>query len=137
MIVSVSADDTVRVWNAHSGEQRATLTGQRSWGEPEWVPIPAGEFWMGSEKGRSNEKPRHRVRLPKYKIARVPVTNAQYALYVADQQVNPPSNWRGGQPQPGEENHPVVSVSWYDAQGYCRWLSKNLGKEVRLPTETE
>lgn len=107
------------------------------WGEPEWVTIPSGEFWMGSEKGDEVEKPAQRVFVPEFQIARVPVTNAQYALFVADQNVKPPSGWPGGQPPKGKENHPVVEVSWYDAQTYCQWLSKKLGRAVRLPTEAE
>ena len=81
--------------------------------------------------------PRHRVRVEAFQIARVPVTNAQYALYVADQKVNPPQHWRGGRPPKGKEDHPVVYVSWHDAQAYCGWLSGKIGKHVRLPTEAE
>jgi hypothetical protein len=34
-------------------------------------------------------------------------------------------------------NRPVVSVSWYEAQAYCAWLTDQLGKDVRLPTSEE
>ena len=107
------------------------------WGEPDWVTVPAGEFWMGSKKGEALEKPLHKVGLETVQIAQVPVTNAQYALFVADQKVDPPSHWRSGRPPKGEENHPVVRVSWYNAQAYCRWLSDKIGRAVRLPTEAE
>jgi formylglycine-generating enzyme required for sulfatase activity len=107
------------------------------WGEPEWVTVPAGEFWMGSEKGHENEKPVHHVFVTDFQIARVPITNAQYVLFVAEGKVVPPHDWRGGQPPKGKENHPVVNVSWYDAQAYCQWLSKKIGRTVRLPTEAE
>ena len=107
------------------------------WGEPEWVTIPAGEFWMGSEKGDSDEKPAHRLKLPAFQIARVPVTNAQYALYVADAKAQPPQHWRGGEIPKGLENHPVVHVNWHDALNYCRWLSEKSGKTITLPSEAQ
>lgn len=110
-------------------------------GEPDWVTIPAGEFWMGSaetdQDAHEDEKPLHRVDLPEFAIARVPITNAQYAFYVAETRVDPPDHWRGGTPPKNKADHPVVSVSWHDAQGYCRWLSEKTGRTVRLPTEAE
>lgn len=36
-----------------------------------------------------------------------------------------------------EENHPVVSVSWEDAQKFCAWLSRKEGRTYRLPTDEE
>ena len=36
-----------------------------------------------------------------------------------------------------KENHPVVQVSWFDAIAFCRWLSKESGKNYSLPTEAE
>ena len=56
------------------------------YGEPQWVTIPAGEFWMGSDEddreALDDEKPAHRLFLPEFQIARTPITNAQYLLYV-------------------------------------------------------
>jgi len=106
-------------------------------GEPEWVRIPAGEFWMGSEKGNSREKPTHRLHLPDFQISRVPITNAQYGVYVSSAKVNAPEHWRGGEIPKGLEKHPVVNVSWHDALGYCRWLSEQTGKIITLPSEAE
>ena len=37
----------------------------------------------------------------------------------------------------GRDSRPVINVSWYDAQNYVRWLSKETGKKYRLPTEEE
>ncbi len=50
-----------------------------------------------------------------------------------------------GQPQPPFWNHaefshpeqPVAAVSWFEAVGYCEWLSGASGKRYRLPTEAE
>jgi formylglycine-generating enzyme required for sulfatase activity len=50
-------------------------------------------------------------------------------------------NWRfdaAGNLRNSEENtHPVIYVSWNDAQAYCDWLSKKTGKNYRLPSEAE
>ncbi len=109
------------------------------YGEPEWVTVPAGEFWMGSEKSRDrdNEKPLHRVYVAKFQIAKVPITNAQYALYVAETKAEAPEHWEKGQPPTNKENHPVVNVSWNDARNYCAWLIEKINRDVRLPTEAE
>ncbi|MGE0681976.1 MAG: SUMF1/EgtB/PvdO family nonheme iron enzyme [Candidatus Binatia bacterium] len=105
-------------------------------GESEWVTIPAGEFSMGSEE-YDDESPVHRVFVSEFRIARTPVTNVQYWFYVHDKKVSPPRYWNGERPPREELNHPVVGVSWEDAQGYCAWLSEKVGKLVRLPTEAE
>ena len=105
-------------------------------GEPEWVTIPTGEFWMGGEN-ENEGKILHRVFLPEYQIARVPVTNAQYALYVQDTKRTPLEHWRGGDVPPGLENHPVVNVTWHDAMAYCKWLGEKIHKQVTLPSEAE
>ena len=55
--------------------------------EMEFVRIPAGEFWMGSDPKQdkaadTDEQPRHQVTLPEYWLGRAPVTNAQFAAFV-------------------------------------------------------
>jgi formylglycine-generating enzyme required for sulfatase activity len=101
------------------------------YGEPEWVEIPAGEFWMGE-----GEKA-HRVHLETYHIARVPITNAQYRLFVEATDQNPPKHWEEGRPPKGKASHPVVYVSWHEALAYCEWLNEVTGKSITLPSEAE
>ncbi|HXW01419.1 MAG TPA: SUMF1/EgtB/PvdO family nonheme iron enzyme, partial [Anaerolineae bacterium] len=110
--------------------------------EPALILIPAGEFLMGSDPkvdkyARDNEQPQHRLYLPAYYIAKTPVTNAHYALFVQATQHRPPQNWTGKEPPKSEKYHPVVYVSWKDAAAYCRWLAHVTGKPYRLPTEAE
>ncbi len=97
------------------------------------IPIPAGEFIMGTDLQRADpqNKPAHRRFLPAYKIDKYPVTNLQYARFVTAQHHRPPLNWRNGRIPQGEEFYPVTMVSWYDASRYCQWMGR------RLPSEAE
>ncbi len=103
-------------------------------GEPVWVDVPAGEFWMGGE-GKYDGKPVHRVHLERFQIARVPITNIQYLFFVEAVGHTSPRHWMDGRPPRGLESHPVVHVSWSDAIAYCHWLSKVTGKPIALPSE--
>jgi formylglycine-generating enzyme required for sulfatase activity/energy-coupling factor transporter ATP-binding protein EcfA2 len=103
----------------------------RPYGEPEWVEIPAGVFTLGE----GNKA--HRVHLESYAIARVPITNAQYQLFVQASGHSPPGDWNGPRPPRGRESHPVVKVDLNDALAYCHWLSAMTGKPITLPSEAE
>jgi formylglycine-generating enzyme required for sulfatase activity len=101
----------------------------------EFVRVPAGEFLMGSDPSKDkyaqpNEQPQHRVELSEYYIGKYEVTNAQYAVFAKEQR----PNW---QMPAGKENHPVVNVSWNDADDFTKWMSDKTGKTIRLPTEAE
>lgn len=107
------------------------------YGEPVWVEIPAGQFWMGSEEGWEDERPVHKVHLERYWIAKIPVANAQYRLFVEATGHKTPEHWENGKIPRGLESYPVVEVSWRDAIAYCRWLSEVTGKLITLPSEAE
>ncbi|MCP4104398.1 MAG: SUMF1/EgtB/PvdO family nonheme iron enzyme [Desulfobacteraceae bacterium] len=103
------------------------------YGEPEWIEISAGEFMMGDGIWGNI----HKVYLDAYAISRVPVTNAQYHLFVKAADYEPPKHWEDKRPPKGKESHPVVNVSWFDAVAYCEWLSKVTDKKITLPTEAQ
>ena len=104
------------------------------------ILIPAGKFLMGTDSEFKNEKPRRDVFLDAFYIDRNEVTNAEYKNFVdATGRQTPrmdafwaePINWRNGTYPRGRGDHPVVLVSWHDADAYARWARK------RLPTEAE
>ena len=110
--------------------------------EPQTVSIPAGEVHIGSDptkdaRAQKAEQPQHVLSLGAYQIAKTPVTNDAYLAFVQATNRPPPSHWVDGRPPRGQEDHPVVQVSWHDATAYCRWLSSITGRAYRLPSEVE
>lgn len=114
-------------------EVEALLTPEQWLDLGSMIPVPAGEFLMGTDRARDDvqNRPQHQVKLDAYLIDKYPVTNAQYARFVAATGHRPPLNWKDGRIPEGAELHPVTMVSWFDAVSYARWAGK------RLPTEAE
>ncbi len=118
----------------------------------EMIVIPAGEFWMGSAEddaeARDNEKPRHQVFVDTFEIDKDPVTSARWKRFMdaggyreqsywstegwkwrSERKVTQPDSWEAANFR--RPDQPVVGVSWYEAEAFCRWAGK------RLPTEAE
>ena len=102
---------------------------------PETLLVPAGPFLMGSVSGRDDESPAHEVELGPFRIGRAPVTNAEYAPFLAAARVAAPPWW--GRSGFAEPDQPVVGVTWADAVAYAEWLGEASGLPWRLPTEAE
>lgn len=118
----------------YSVAEAENLLPKQKWKELETtILIPAGSFVMGTNLQRSDAQnhPQHVVTLAAYKIDKYPVTNAQYARFVAATAHRPPSSWKNGKIPQGEVLRPVTLVDWYDAAAYAKWAGK------RLPTEAE
>jgi len=96
------------------------------------VRVPSGEFQMGSPPGEAEgqacEKPVHKVRITRpFYMGRCEVTNAQYRAFR-------PGHHSG---HLDGDDQPVLFVSWYDADAFCRFVSSKIARTVRLPTEAE
>lgn len=148
---------------------------------PELVEIPAGRFILGSSdaaRGKAYDRDRtayksditrkqewykfelqrRTQKLAAFSITTTPITNRQYAAFIAATghrapDVNPGTwdtyrviqpykltrrhAWLNGKPPMSREDHPVVLVSYDDAFAYAQWLSKTTKKLWRLPTEKE
>jgi iron(II)-dependent oxidoreductase len=111
---------------------------------PEMVTVGSGEYEIGAGPegfAYDNERPRHTVELEAFEIDRTPVTNAEYAAFVADTGTRPPMYWERdgeawltttfGDRLPLDPRLPVAHVDWHQADAYARWAGK------RLPTEFE
>ena len=89
----------------------------------EMVRVPAGRFLYGDDK--------REVELPEFWIDKAPVTNAEYARFVAETRHKRPEHWKGKTPPREIADHPVTYVSWDDAAAYATWAGG------LLPTEEE
>ena len=121
---------------------------------PEMVVVPAGDFWMGSPDGSGgdqgdagepeasyNEGPRHLVTIARpFAVGRFAVTFEEWDWAQAHPEWHRHSGLEPRRPDDrkwGRGRHPVIDVSWEDAQAYCRWLAAVTGKPYRLPSEAE
>ena len=129
------------------------------------VEVPGGVFRLGAEPGDGfvfdNEKWAHEVEVAPFRMARAPVTNAEYAAFVADDgyarrdlwsdagwvwrgdaDAHHPLYWidqgdggfalrRFDAMVPLAPHHPVANVCLHEAEAFCRWAGR------RLPTEAE
>ena len=124
------------------------LGGRQLW----FVRIPAGEFRMGSSRETPAERPVTRVKIEKaFWMAATEITQNQMREFLPEfdngvydkhykDQVNR-GYYMGDQDpdfaQPGHEDFPAIRVSWEQANRFCEWFSKRIGKKVSLPTEAQ
>ena len=97
----------------------------------EFVLIPAGQFDMGSpstERDRDNDEgPVHHVTISKpFYMGKYEVTQRQYYIVAKSK----PSEFK-------QDDGPVETVSWGQADSFCKKLGKIRGESFRLPTEAE
>ena len=93
--------------------------------------IPGGKFEMGRLDGTPSERPTRVLEIKAFFLDRTEVTNQQYLAFIEATSKRPPIHWRAAKPLSGEQNLPVVNVTWQDASDFAAWANK------RLPTEEE
>ena len=104
--------------------------------------VPAGEFVMGSNNGFFDEGPATLAKVEKpFYMGQLEVSNAQYAFFDSThnsgyQDVLYKDHVNQGYPANLPE-HSVVRITWNEADTFCKWLSKECGVEVSLPTEKQ
>jgi formylglycine-generating enzyme required for sulfatase activity len=92
----------------------------------EMIFVEGGTFRMGSNDGKSDEKPVHTVTLSDFYVGKTEVTQKQWRNIMG----NNPSYFNC-------DNCPVELVSWNDIQGFIQTLNKKTNRNYRLPTEAE
>jgi formylglycine-generating enzyme required for sulfatase activity len=128
----------------------------------EMVPIPAGEFAMGSatkEQDRGDDEgPVHKVKVNAFWMGKHEITWNQYEVWgenidiarrkifsskgtprdeVADAVTRPTPPYTDMSFGMGKSNNPAICMTQHSARMYCKWLSAKTGRYYRLPTEAE
>jgi len=99
----------------------------------EMVHIPEGPFTMGSKDGDPDEAPEHQVFLKGFYLDRNEVTQDEYTRFAKMTRRAMPriEVFEDDQSKLLKPEFAAMSVSWDDANAYCKWAGK------RLPTEAE
>lgn len=125
---------------------------------PQLVKLPGASFTMGSDHDTPAEKPEHAVTLSEFWMSTTEITVGQFGEFVratgyittaekdsggwifdttiSNMAFKKDATWKHPYMEQNS-NHPVVLVTWFDAQAYCEWLSKTTGLAVSLPTEAQ
>lgn len=104
------------------------------------IYIPAGSFLMGNNGDEPysypQEFPQHSVALSAYYIGKYEVTRGEYRAFMTATGRAAPYYWAASQDWgtgtfTQTDSHPVVGVTWYDAEAFCAWAGGHLPTEAQ------
>jgi formylglycine-generating enzyme required for sulfatase activity len=123
------------------------------------LPIPAGDFLIGSPENQPNRKPdegpQKKVKMDAFYMMETELTWDLYELFIdkdksaqvgytsedvkvkADAVTRPSTPYLDPSFGMGKKNYPAISMTQYSALVFCKWLSQVTGRFYRLPTEAE
>jgi formylglycine-generating enzyme required for sulfatase activity/tRNA A-37 threonylcarbamoyl transferase component Bud32 len=114
--------------------------------------IPRSDYFIGSDMGAGDrdEEPMHKVWVDSFYMGIYEITNRQYKMFIEDTDYIAPINvlgkdsaytiWKQNDIAKELLDYPVINISWYDANEFCKWLceKENVPQGTyRLPTEAE
>jgi formylglycine-generating enzyme required for sulfatase activity len=106
------------------------------------ITIASGSFQMGDSNRATSpgslpqSQPVHLVKVKSFALAKNLVTRSEFQKFIDETNYDAGKGWHKPLFKQGE-NHPVINVSWNDAQAYIDWLNKKTKEHYRLPTEAE
>ena len=117
---------------------RAMPAKLRQLGLPFWCEVNGGPFLFGADPGDPDKKDwvtdTRIISVRTFRISRIPITNRMYEVF--DPMHFAVRAFRDDVPSDELDDHPVVNVTWYEAQAFCDWASRAF-PGIRLPTEAE
>lgn len=132
----------------------------------EFIHIPAGDTLIGSNKEDIKcliekddgglwklEIPQQKTFVDKFSISKTPITVGQFRAFVLGDGYYNPTYWdrvgwelKGDRTEPQKWNRiewtspddlPVIGVSWYEADAYCKWLASQAKLPINLPSDEQ
>ncbi len=106
---------------------------------PDFVIVPAGAYVQGGDPEALDSLPRATLHVPAFAIGTHPVTQGEFARFLADEPNAGWSSWTGPDGFDDEERAllPALGVSFSAAEAYAEWASRTTGRRLRLPTHSE
>jgi formylglycine-generating enzyme required for sulfatase activity len=115
-------------------QSKSFWTSRKANATPAFCPVPAQvvDIDFADDEGKRRRLKKEEV--IDFHITKYPISNAEFHVFAKECGHPPLTDWVDGEPPKDLMNRPA-RVSWVDIQGYCMWMSEQLGTRVHLPSE--